>query len=76
MGETGVCWDNSLAESFFSALKNERVYRTIYATRSQPDAISSPTREGFYSSRRRHSALNHQYPNASYRLRQQSALAA
>lgn len=26
MGKTGICWDNAMAESFFSALKNERVY--------------------------------------------------
>jgi nucleoside-diphosphate-sugar epimerase len=31
----GVCWDNSMAESFFAALKNEPVYRTAYATKSQ-----------------------------------------
>jgi len=35
MGRTGVCWDNALAESFFSALKNERVHRTVYATKAQ-----------------------------------------
>ena len=42
MGRTGVCWDNSMAESFFSMLKNERVYRTVYATKSQArsDVIS------------------------------------
>src|SRR5699024_7153094 len=34
MGKTGVCWDNSLAESFFAALKNERVHRTVYATKA------------------------------------------
>ncbi|MET4050319.1 transposase InsO family protein [Rhodococcus sp. UYP5] len=33
MGRTGVCWDNSMAESFFAALKNECVYRTIYSTK-------------------------------------------
>ena len=32
MGRTGVCWDNGMAESFFSMLKNERVYRTAYGT--------------------------------------------
>ncbi|MGY3320789.1 transposase InsO family protein [Arthrobacter sp. TE12232] len=32
IGHAGVCRDNSMAESFFSALKNERVYRTPCAT--------------------------------------------
>lgn len=35
MRRTGVCWDNAMAESFFSALKNERVYRTVYATKKR-----------------------------------------
>lgn len=35
MGRTGACWDNSMAESYFSALKNEPVYRTNNATQSQ-----------------------------------------
>ncbi len=34
MTHTGVCWDNSMAESFFSLLKNECVYRTTCATKS------------------------------------------
>jgi len=28
MGQTGVCWDNAMAESFFASLKNEFVHRT------------------------------------------------
>ena len=35
MGRTGVCRDNSMAESFFSMLKNERVHRNVYATKAQ-----------------------------------------
>lgn len=30
VGRTGVCYDNAMAESFFAALKNERVHRTQY----------------------------------------------
>ena len=76
MGRTGVCWDNSMAESFFSALKNQRVYRTVYATKSQ--ARSDVTRyiEGFYNSRRRHSALGYRRPNEVHYGYQQPALAA
>lgn len=31
---TGACWGNSMAQSFFSALKNERVYRIVYPTKN------------------------------------------
>ena len=53
MGRTGVCWDNAMAESFFSALKNERVYRTVYATKAQARRDVIAYIEGFYNSRRR-----------------------
>ena len=33
VGRTGMCDDNAMAESFFAALKNERVDRTQYPTR-------------------------------------------
>ena len=63
MGRTGVCWDNASAESFFSALKNERVYRTVYATKVQGKRDVISYIEGFYNNRRRHSALNYRRPN-------------
>jgi transposase InsO family protein len=28
VGRTGICYDNAMAESFFGALKTERVHRT------------------------------------------------
>ena len=71
MGRTGVCWDNAAAESFFSALKNERVYRTAYATKVQAKRDVISYIEGFYNNRRRHSALNYRRPNEvhySYQL--------
>ncbi len=76
MGRTGVCWDNAMAESFFSALKNERVYRTVYATKTQARRDVIRYIEGFYNSRRRHSALDYRYPNNVHYSYQQPALAA
>lgn len=34
VGRTGVCWDNSVAESFWSTLKRELVHRQKYPTRA------------------------------------------
>ena len=76
MGRTGVCWDNALAESFFSALKNERVYRTVYATKAQARRDVIAYIEGFYNARRRHSALDYQCPNDVHYGYTQSATAA
>jgi transposase InsO family protein len=76
MGRTGVCWDNSKAESFFSALKNERVYRTVYATKTQARRDLIRYIEGFYNGRRRHSALGYRRPNEVHYGYQQPALAA
>jgi putative transposase len=38
VGRTGICYDNAMAESFFAALKNERVHRTAYPTRAHAHA--------------------------------------
>ena len=76
MGRTCVCWDNAMAESFFSALKNERVYRTVYATKKQARRDVIAYIEGFYNSYRRHSALDYQRPNDVHYSYQQSTLAA
>jgi putative transposase len=35
VGRTGVCWDNSVAESFWSSLKRELVHRYRFATRAE-----------------------------------------
>jgi putative transposase len=76
MGRTGVCWDNSMAESFFSMLKNELVYRTVYATKAQARRDVIRYIEGFYNSHRQHSALGYRRPNEVHYGYQQPALAA
>jgi len=35
VGQTGVCWDNAAAESFFATLKNEMYYRDRFPTRAR-----------------------------------------
>jgi putative transposase len=56
MGATGICWDNSPAESFWSTFKHEEYYRHVYATKTElVAAIDKWVR--FYNSRRRHSAI-------------------
>ena len=76
MGRTGQCWDNSMAESFFAALKNECVYRTVYATKAQARQDIIRYIEGFYNPRRRHSALGYRAPNDVHYSYPQHVIAA
>ena len=62
MSRKGDCWDNAVAESFFSTLKAELVHRTDYASRSQARASVFEYIEAFYNGRRRHSALGYVSP--------------
>lgn len=63
VGRTGSCYDNAMAESFFAALKTERVHRTQYPTRQH--AINDIARyiELRYNSKRLHSALGYKTPH-------------
>lgn len=62
MSRKGNCWDNAVAESFFSTLKAELVHRTDYVSRSHARASVFEYIEIFYNGRRRHSALGHISP--------------
>ena len=58
VGRTGVCWDNSVAESAWSSLKRELVHRYRFATRAEARrAIFAWINR--YNSRRRHSTLGY-----------------
>jgi putative transposase len=63
LGRTGCCYDNALAESFFAALKNERVHRTVYPTRNKAKQDIAHYIEIFYNRRRLHSALGYRTPH-------------
>jgi putative transposase len=58
MSRKGNCWDNAVAESFFKTLKVERVYQNRYATRNEAKADLFQYIEGWYNTKRIHSANN------------------
>jgi len=57
MSRRGNCWDNAVAESFFSSLKKERIKKRIYKTRDLARADVFDYIEMFYNRTRRHSHL-------------------
>ena len=69
MSRRGNCWDNAVAESFFSSLKKERIKRHIYATRQDAKSDVFDYIEGFYNRVRRHSHLDQLSPLAFEQLR-------
>ena len=62
-----ACWsairyDNALAESFVATLKTELLYRNAWPTRQATRTAVFEYIEGFYNTRRRHSALGYLSP--------------
>ena len=57
MSRRGNCWDNAVAESFFSSLKKEYVKKKIYKNRSIARGAIAECIEVFYNPTRRHSHL-------------------
>jgi len=61
VGRTGVCWDNSVAESFFGSLKREVVHRYRFEDRAGARrAIFKWINQ--YNTRRLHSSLRYRSP--------------
>lgn len=76
MSRPGQCWDNAVAEAFFAALKNELIYRDVWATRAQARRAIFEYIEVFYNRQRRHSSLGYRSPahyEAARRTRQAAA---
>jgi putative transposase len=72
MGSVGDSFDNALAESFFSTLKVELVYRTSFRTREEADLALFRYVDGWYNPHRIQKALGWQSPEeyeAAYHAR-------
>ena len=77
MGRVGQCWDNALAESFFGALKNELVHRTVFPTKKRARRAVAEYIEVFYNRTRLHSGLGYKTPaEVAHTYRQNNANAA
>jgi putative transposase len=75
MSRKGNCWDNAVAESFFSSLKKEKIKKRIYKTRELAVADIAEYIESFYNRTRRHSHLGGVSPEdfeAAFRHRKPS----
>ena len=64
VGRRGQCWDNAVAESFFSTLKTELIHRHPWPTHKATTSAIFDYIEGWYNTRRRHSTLNYLSPAA------------
>lgn len=73
MSRRGNCYDNAVAESFFSSLKRERIKRRIYASRQEAGSDVFDYIEGFYNRTRRHSHLGQLSPIAFEQLQNGSS---
>jgi len=64
----GQCWDNAVAESFWSTLKEELIYRHPWPTRARARHAIFEFIEVFYNRQRLHSSLGYLSP-AQYEAR-------
>ena len=62
MSRRGNCYDNAVAESFFSSLKNELVHHCSFKTRDEARAAVFEYIEVFYNRQRRHQSIDYVSP--------------
>ena len=64
MSGKGNCYDNAAVEPFFKTIKAELIWRRSWETRRQAETAIFQYINGFYNSRRRHSASGGKTPLA------------
>lgn len=57
MSRKGNCWDNAVAESFFSTIKRDKLNQEVWSSTVRLRVIVIDYIEGFYNRIRRHSTL-------------------
>ncbi len=62
MSRRGDCWDNAVAESFFSTLKMELIYNAIFLNQESAKTAIAEWIEVFYNRQRRHSSIGYATP--------------
>lgn len=62
MGSVGDGYDNALCESFFATLECELFWQRPFRSKSEARRAMFEHIEGFYNTRRRHSALDYRSP--------------
>lgn len=62
MSRKANCWDNAVAESFFKSLKVEMVYHRRFMDQQSAKLEVFGYIEGFYNTKRTHSALGYKTP--------------
>jgi transposase InsO family protein len=73
MSRKGNCWDNAVAESFFSTIKTELINRRRWTSRLELRAAVFEYIEVFYNRRRLHSSIGYKTPAEVENLYQLSA---
>jgi len=68
MSRKGNCWDNACVESFFSTLKRELPNDHVFQDVADAERTLFKYIEGYYNTRRPHSALEYRAPAAHERL--------
>ena len=62
MSGKGNCYDNAMVETVFKTIKSELIWRNSFKTRDSATNDIAQYINGFYNSKRRHSALGYQSP--------------
>lgn len=68
MSRRGNCYDNAVAESFFSTLKAELIYHRDYRTHAEARGEIFEFIEVFYNRQRIHQSLNYRTPDEYERM--------